>query len=80
LALSPYAGAFITLLIFEDCSAERITLMKKAYGNTSDYDLIQYMTGVAEIENAEEYFDPNRMIKIRDRYQSDTHEVWPIVE
>ena len=54
--------------------------MKKALGNTSDYDLIQYMAGVAEIENAEEYFDPNRMIKIRDRYQSDTHEVWPIIE
>jgi len=44
-------------------------LIKKALANTTDFDFIQIMN-IEEIWEAEEYFDRNKVLQLREKYQN----------
>jgi hypothetical protein len=52
-------------LIFEDRS-ENHKLIKKTFDNTTEFDFLAYLL-VEEIDDPHEYFDANRMIKLKDK-------------
>ena len=65
-------------LIFEDNSSEEQTVIKKCVENANDFDYVAYLARQG-IERASEYYDANRMMKIRDKMSAPT-EVGHIVE
>jgi hypothetical protein len=62
--------------LFEEYS-EEISLMRKCYDNATEFDFISYL-GSLKIDDAEEHFDVNRVMKLKDRMQA--VESGPLVE
>jgi len=55
-------------LIFEDFS-DNAALISKAYSNSTDFDFVQYLASQG-IDQPDDYYDANRLLKIRDRMTS----------
>lgn len=64
----PYCGQYLTYLLFDENSTADELLIKKAVKNCTDIDFIQFMS-LEEIVDAEEYFDKNKMLVLRDKFK-----------
>jgi hypothetical protein len=64
-------------LIFEDRSEDH-KLIKKTLDNTTEFDFLAYLL-VEEIDNPQEYFDANKMLKLKDKLSPEVGKILEIV-
>ena len=63
----PYCGPFLMYLLFEETSQVHDGMIQKCLSTVNDFDLIQFMN-FEEIDDAEEYFDMNRQLQLREKF------------
>ena len=70
LAMQPYASNLLFYLIFEDFT-DNVQAASRAFKNCTDFDYIVFISLMSENQRSNglrNYFDVNRMMKLRDKF------------